>query len=92
MADLVIWGDHPYFALAGPWIWQQSWNQKWTVRWRDFYTVKQDLEFDTKAEAEAFAKRLFKSPKIISDENGDVVECDEFWRTLATKAASAPGA
>lgn len=83
MADsITILAGHPYFDFAKPVVRQQS-DRKWTVRWRDFHTVKQDAEFDTLQQAQAFASTLCRPPLTVEDECGDLFDCDKFWRDLA---------
>lgn len=81
-ATVTILAGHPYFDCVKPSVWKQSWNGKWTVRWRDFYTVKQDAEFDTEAEARAFARRIVTPPITVKDRACDLAECHSFWREM----------
>lgn len=80
--NVVILAGHPFFKFAKPEIYQQSWDRRWTVRWRDFYSMKQDIEFDTKEEAEAFAAKVNQPPLTVDDEACNLAESDAFWRSL----------
>lgn len=82
MADLVVLGDHPFFLFAKPSVWQMCPGGRWTVRWRDFHTVKQDMDFTTREEAEAFARRVNRPPLVVYDDACDLAEADRYWRKL----------
>jgi hypothetical protein len=83
--NITLTKGHPFFDKATVSVWQQDWNQKWTVRWRDFYSVKQDMEFDSEAEAREFAATVNVPPLTIEGDElcgYELAECDEFWRRL----------
>ena len=82
--SVVILASHPYFKYAKPSVWQMP-NGRWTVRWRDFLTMKQDAEFDTKQQATAFASTICRAPLVIDDdylEEDVIADAHEFWRTM----------
>lgn len=84
MRTMTILAGHPYFAGCGLHVAPCPWDQKrWRVRWRDFYSMRQDCEFDTEGEARAFAATVCKPPLTVDDDCGLVREMDRYWRQLA---------
>jgi hypothetical protein len=78
--QLVLLKGHPYFKQTAS-VWQRP-NKQWTVRWRDFLTCKQDRDFDTRQQANAFASSLFRYPLVVTGEAEELANADRFWREL----------
>lgn len=79
---LIVLAGHPYFDHAGPSVFP-SWNNTWVVKWRDFYSMKQDADFETEQEARAFAELVCKPPLTVENYcDEDLAASDAFWRSL----------
>lgn len=59
-----------------------QWLGHWRVVWRDFYSVKQDLEFDHETEARACAHRVLQydvNQDLIDLSDEEIVEQLRWW-------------
>lgn len=83
--SMTLLAGHPYFASERPVV-GRGWNGQWGVVWRDFWSCKQDCDFNSEAEARAFAARICKPPLTVYEDEGggaSLAEYDAFWRRLA---------
>src|SRR5262249_5900776 len=87
-STIIIPAHHAYFEMVSSDVYQVS-NSKWHVTWRDFYAFKQDKEFDTEAEARAFAAQLLEPPLVEKvydgDDPGALSAADQLWQELAAE-------
>lgn len=74
---------HPYvlgFSVA-----VNKCGKKWRVVYRDFTSVKQDPEFNTKIEAIKFAERLKATVRYLDEYNSSFFEqSNDFWLDMAS--------
>ena len=77
---LTVLGNHPFFRHSAPTVFKNG--TKWRVKYRDFYTVKQDADFDTEQEARAFASGVNRAPITLDDDEQDLDGADQFWKSM----------
>jgi hypothetical protein len=84
---IILHPDHPYLKKFKPWVIHiqcKDGREIWSVRWRSFDTMKQDADFPTKAQADAFIATLPQRTTDIDEDCGpeEFAMADAFWRDL----------
>lgn len=83
----VIMRRHPYYRRRGEptighHVHRLTKEDVWTVKWRDFWGVKQDPDFASKAEARARVARLQEECETFVGTVSEFVELDAMWREV----------
>lgn len=83
----VIMRRHPYYRRRGEptighHVHRLTGEDVWTVKWRDFWGVKQDPDFGSKAEARARLARLLERCEVFVGTVSEFVELDMMWREM----------